>query len=169
MVLKFKLEKGVECPSFQTDGSVGMDISVNKIINLYKGSLEAEEEKLIKVQKGFLDRKFIKIRGFERVLFGTGIFVEIPSDIELQLRIRSSVALKKGLQILNAPGTIDSDYRGELKVLIYNSTPFLTNINYNERIAQIIPKEVIRPKTEIVEILEKTHRNEGGFGSTNEN
>lgn len=166
MTIKFKLEEGVECPKFETQGAVGMDLRVNKIIKAFKGDVEVETEKLDRMKEGFSQRKFIKLRPFERILFGTGVSAEIPEELELQVRVRSSAALKKGLQVLNAPGTIDPDYRGEIGVIIQNTNAFLTTVELGERLVQIVPKKREVPAIEIIEELSSTERGSGGFGST---
>ncbi len=166
MKVNIKVEEGVDLPLHETVNSAGFDLRVNKIIKAYKGDSETETDKLERMQVGFTDRKFIKLRPFERILFGTGIFVELPSNIELQIRPRSGTALKRGLTVINSPGTIDADYRGEVGVIIYNSTPFLNKVEFNERVAQGVLKEVIQAEWNIVTELSETERGEGGFGST---
>lgn len=166
--IKIVLEEGVGLPMYATAKAVGFDLRVNKILATYKGDIASSELKVAKINEGFLKRQYIKIRAFERVLFGTGIFVELPSTMELQIRSRSGTALKKGLVVINSPGTIDPDYRGEIGIIIYNSAPFLTEVKFNERLAQAVPKAVLRPALIIQTELSPTDRGEGGFGSTGE-
>ena len=168
-MIKFKLEKGISLPKYESEQAVGMDVTANTIIKAFKGDTEITGEKLEKVKEGFQERGYIKLRPFERILFGTGVFAELSDNLELQVRSRSGMSLKKGLFVANQPGTIDSDYRGEIGVILYNSTPFLNKVEKGERIAQIVPKEVIRPPIYQVtkeEFNSDTDRGSGGFGST---
>jgi dUTP pyrophosphatase len=105
--------------------------------------------------------------GRGRMLVPTGLFMEIPEGYEVQVRPRSGLALQAGVTVLNAPGTIDSDFRGELMVMLYNTTdlPFL--VKHGERIAQLVPAKVEQFCFVDAEELSITERNEGGFGSTN--
>lgn len=102
----------------------------------------------------------------ERKLIGTGLAFEIPKGYEIQIRPRSGLAYKYGISVLNSPGTIDSDYRGEIKVLLINHSDTDFEIKIGERIAQGVIQEVIQAKFEEVEELNKTARGAGGFGST---
>lgn len=171
-MIKFKLKEGVDLPKYESKQAVGLDVVANSIIKAFKGDTEIVGEKLEKVRTGFEERGYIKLRPFERILFGTGVFAELPDNIELQVRSRSGMALKKGLFVANQPGTIDPDYRGEIGVIIYNSTPFLNKVEKGDRIAQVVPKEIIRPTAYQVteeEFDSNTERGEGGFGSTGRN
>lgn len=166
-MIKFKLKEGVKLPEYKTVGSAGLDVTAVSIMKAYKGDSEVAEDKLEKMQQGFEERGFIKIRPFERILFDTGITVaDMSNDLEIQVRSRSSLALKRGLFVANQPGTIDADYRGTIGVIIYNSTPFLTKIEKHERIAQLVPKTCAMVSPQEVEILSETDRGSGGFGST---
>ena len=102
----------------------------------------------------------------ERHAVATGFAIAIPHGYEVQVRPRSGLALKHGLSVLNTPGTIDSDYRGEVKVILANlgAEPF--EIVRGERIAQLVPSPVLRARFEMVECLDQTSRGTGGFGST---
>lgn len=160
------LEEGVEVPVYATEQSVGFDLRANKILKVFKGDTEVEGNKLDKVREGFLKRGYIKLRPFERVLFGTGLKVELPEGTELQIRPRSGMALKQGITVLNSPGTIDPDYRGEIGIIAYNSTPFLSTINLNDRIAQGVLKEYVKANFVEDVVLTESERGEGGFGST---
>ena len=102
----------------------------------------------------------------ERKLIGTGLAFEIPKGYEIQIRPRSGLAYKHGISVLNSPGTIDSDYRGEIKVLLINHSDTDFEIKIGERIAQGVIQKVIQAKFEEVEELNKTARGAGGFGST---
>jgi len=104
----------------------------------------------------------------ERVLIGTGIFVVIPEGYQLEIRSRSGQALKKGLVVLNQPGTIDSDYRGEVGVILFNSNEHLVKVELGERIAQGILMPAFQAEFILVDELSDTERGQGGFGSTGE-
>ena len=108
----------------------------------------------------------ITVKPLERVLIPTGLILEIPEGYEGQVRPRSGLALKKGLTVLNAPGTIDADYRGEVKVILINLGKEEVVIEPGERIAQLVIAPVQRVEVIEVEELTPTERGEGGFGST---
>jgi dUTP pyrophosphatase len=163
--VKVKLDEGVEMPEYSTVGSVGFDLRAVKILKVFKGDTEVDDIKLYKIQQGFLDRGYIKLRAFERILFGTGISVELPTGIEMQIRPRSGMALKQGITVLNTPGTIDPDYRGEIGIIAYNSTPFLSTIQKGDRIAQAMLNKYEIASFQFSE-LSDTVRGSGGFGST---
>ena len=105
----------------------------------------------------------------ERMAVPTGLFVEIPMGFEAQVRPRSGLALKQGITCLNTPGTIDSDYRGEIKIILINLSTEEQVIHPGDRIAQMVFAEVRTALLKEVEILETTERNEGGFGHTGKN
>lgn len=166
-MIKFKLEENVTLPKYQSEGAVGMDVIANSIIKVFKGDVEITGEKLKKIKEGFKERGYIKLRPFERMLFGTGVtLAKMDNDLEIQVRSRSGKALKQGLIVINQPGTIDPDYRGEIGVIIYNSSPFLNKIELSERIAQLVVNEIVKPKIEVVSEVSKTKRGFDGFGST---
>jgi|TARA_B100000497_G_scaffold116558_1_gene141062 dUTP pyrophosphatase len=131
-------------PQYETIGSAGMDIRAH-----------IEEA--------------ITLAPLERVLVKTGLFVEIPLGYEIQVRPRSGLAFKKGITVLNSPGTIDADYRGEIGVLLVNlsSEPFV--IEDGERIAQLVLASHEQAQWQEVDILEESNRGQGGFGSTGTN
>lgn len=108
----------------------------------------------------------VTLQPLERVLIPTGLYVALPKGFEAQIRPRSGLALKHGITVLNSPGTIDADYRGEIKVLLINvsSEPFI--IKDGERIAQMIIASHSTVKWKPVEVLDETARGKGGFGST---
>lgn len=108
----------------------------------------------------------VKIKPFERVVIPTGLIIEIPEGYEGQVRPRSGLALKKGITVLNSPGTIDSDYRGEVKVILINLGNEEVVIERGDRIAQLVISPVQRVEVVEVEELTETIRGEGGFGST---
>jgi dUTP pyrophosphatase len=166
-MIKFNIEKGVKLPKYESENAVGFDVVACNILKVFKGDLEVSEEKFNKMKEGFIERGYIKIRPFERILFSTGLTVaHLPDNIELQIRSRSGVALKRGLFVANQPGTVDPDYRGVIGVILYNSTPFLNKVEMNERIAQIVPKQIIRPAIELSEHITDTERGSDGFGSS---
>ena len=167
-MIKFKLEEGIELPKFESALASGFDVVAHSIIKVYKGDKEVTGEKLDKIRQSFNDRGYIKLRPFERVLFGTGLtLADINTSLEIQVRPRSGVSLKRGLFVANSPGTIDADYRGACGVIIYNSTPFLNQVDKGERIAQFVPALVARvsPEEELGEIT-LSERGSSGFGST---
>ena len=140
-VLIKKLDPSVELPAYKTDGASGMDLMafINEPITLKPKS---------------------------SYLVPTGISVAFSSDFEIQIRPRSGLAAKKNITVLNTPGTIDSDYRGELKVILFNHGNVDFLINNKDRIAQMILTPVIKIDLEETDNLPKTVRGESGFGST---
>lgn len=128
-------------PCYQTIASAGMDLMAN-----------IEET--------------IELAPMERKLIPTGLFMELPVGYEAQIRPRSGLALKKGITVLNSPGTIDADYRGEIQVLIINLSPEKVSIAPAERIAQMIVSKHETIEWEMVEQLSETLRGVGGYGST---
>ena len=140
-VLIKKLNSKVQLPKYKTDGSSGMDLMA------------------------FLESP-INLKPQESELIPTGISIAIPEDTEIQIRPRSGLAAKSNISVLNTPGTIDSDYRGEIKIILFNHGKEDFVINNNDRIAQMILMPIIKAKFEEVENLPKTLRGSGGFGST---
>lgn len=108
----------------------------------------------------------LSIAPFERVLVPTGLFIALPIGYEAQLRMRSGLALKRGLILPNAPATIDADYRGEIKVIIANISNQTQTIEPGERIAQMVIAKHEQVQWQIAQTLEQTTRGDGGFGST---
>jgi dUTP pyrophosphatase len=131
-------------PAYATEGSSGMDIRANL------------EESMI-------------IRPLQRILVPTGIFTEIPAGFEAQIRPRSGLALKQGITCLNSPGTIDADYRGEIKVILINLSGDDQVVENGDRIAQVVFQKVERVSWEEVSSISNSDRNEGGFGHTGKN
>lgn len=129
-------------PKYQTPGSSGLDLHAN---------LDAP----------------ITLNKNDIVLVPTGLFIEIPKGYEAQIRSRSSLALKNGIFCLNSPATIDSDYRGELKIILASLTDKPFTINNGDRIAQMVFAKVEKIDFEEVDSISNTQRGEGGFGSTN--
>lgn len=108
----------------------------------------------------------IRIEPMQRVLVPTGISLEIPEGFEVQARPRSGLAVKKGLTLVNTPGTIDADYRGEIKMIMINLGSETIEIHDQERIAQLVLCPIVQAQFELVERLDDTERGLGGFGST---
>ena len=140
-VLVKKLKPSVKLPSYKTDGASGMD-------------LMADIDKSIELKPG------------ESCLIPTGLSVAFPKEYEIQIRPRSGLAAKNNISVLNTPGTIDSDYRGEIKVILYNHGKEDFLINNKDRIAQMVLAPVIKMNFEETDELPETIRGEGGFGST---
>lgn len=108
----------------------------------------------------------VMLKPLQRALIPTGLYIELPDGYEAQVRPRSGLALKKGVTVLNSPGTIDSDYRGEIKVIMINLSNETTIINTGERIAQMIIAKYEKVQFKEVDELNETARGEGGFGHT---
>jgi|TARA_B110000914_G_scaffold87419_1_gene76857 dUTP pyrophosphatase len=128
-------------PSYETLLSAGMDI------------------------RAFLDQPLI-IKPLERALIKTGLYIELPKSYEAQVRSRSGLALKKGITVLNSPGTIDADYRGEIGVILINLSNENFNISTGDRIAQLVVSKHERVDWELSKSLDQTNRGDRGFGST---
>lgn len=133
-----------ELPSYSTSHSAGMDL------------------------RAFLSEDIV-LKPLERRLIPTGLFVEIPEGYEAQIRPRSGLALKKGITILNSPGTIDADYRGEIGVILINLSSEEFVISNGERICQMVVARHEKVEWKLSEVLEETSRGEGGFGHTGKN
>ena len=140
-VLIKKLNPKAELPKYKTEGSSGMDLMA-------------------------LIEKPIKIKPQSSVLISTGLSIAIPEDTEVQIRPRSGLAAKSSISVLNTPGTIDSDYRGEIKIILFNHGKEEFTVNNMDRIAQMILMPVLKVELEEVEELPKSVRGSGGFGST---
>ena len=140
-VLVKKLDSKVKLPEYKTGGSSGMD-------------LMAFVESPVKISPNTLK------------LIPTGLSVAIPEDLEIQIRPRSGLAAKSNIGVLNTPGTIDSDYRGELKIILFNHGNKDFIVNNNDRVAQMVLTPVIKMELKEVDQLPETIRGSGGFGST---
>ncbi len=140
-VLVKKLNSKVKLPSYKTEGSSGMDLIA------------------------FVDKP-IEIKPNNSALIPTGLSIAIPEDCEVQIRPRSGLAAKSNISVLNTPGTIDSDYRGELKVILFNHGNKNFVVKNNERIAQMVLTPIFKIDFEEVDNLPDTVRGSGGFGST---
>ena len=128
-------------PEYATEGSAGMDLRANIATP-------------------------VVLRPFERALVPTGLFIELPHGYEAQVRPRSGLALKHGITCLNSPGTIDSDYRGELKVILINLSQEEQTLHHGDRIAQMVISPVVQAGWEEVVTISETARAAGGFGHT---
>jgi dUTP pyrophosphatase len=128
-------------PRYETSGSAGMDLRADLKASITLGPLE-------------------------RAMIPTGLYLELPAGYEAQIRPRSGLAAKRGLSLLNSPGTIDSDYRGEIKCIVVNLSNEAQTIESGERIAQMVIARYEQITWEPVESLSETARGEGGFGST---
>ena len=128
-------------PAYETEASAGMDLRAN-----------LEEE--------------VVLKPLERQLIPTGLFIELPIGYEAQIRPRSGLAIKHGISILNAPGTIDADYRGEIKLIVVNLSNCDFVIKDGERIAQMVVAKHEKVEWEPTDILEESERGSGGFGHT---
>ena len=140
-ILIKRLSKDISLPKYETDGSSGMDLAAN------------------------IDDK-IEIAPGKSAVIPTGLSVSIPKNFEIQIRPRSGLAAKNQISVLNTPGTVDADYRGELKVILINLGERIFKIEKGFRIAQMVLCPVIKATFKEVDILEETERGVGGFGST---
>lgn len=130
-----------QLPHYETSASAGMDLRAN---------IDAS----------------ITLKPLQRVIVKTGLFIALPIGFEAQVRPRSGLAAKKGVTVLNAPGTIDADYRGEIGVILVNLSNEDFIINDSERIAQLVIAQYTQAKWKQVDVLDETERGSGGFGST---
>jgi dUTP pyrophosphatase len=128
-------------PTYETSGAAGMDLRANI-------------------------EKSITLKPLERAIVKTGLFIALPIGFEAQVRPRSGLAAKKGITVLNSPGTVDADYRGEIGVILVNLSNDDFIVNDGERIAQLVIAKHERANWEEVEVLSETERGSGGFGST---
>jgi len=140
-VLIKRLNTKVKIPEYKTSGSSGMDLMA------------------------FLDNE-VQIKPYNSALVPTGLSIAIPNDYEIQIRPRSGLAAKSNISVLNTPGTIDSDYRGELKIILFNHGKDNFTINNGDRVAQMVLAPVLKMEFEEVDSLPETIRGQGGFGST---
>ena len=140
-VLIKRLSNNVELPKYETNGSSGMDLSANI-------------DKQVKIEPG------------KTSIIPTGISVAIPENFEIQIRPRSGLAAKNQISVLNTPGTIDADYRGELKVILINLSDKTFVVEGGARIAQMVLCPIVKAKFKEVDNLDNTSRGAGGFGST---
>lgn len=141
MNIKIINKSSHDLPHYETEASAGMDLRANI-------------------------SKPIMLKPLERTVVKTGLFIELPIGVEAQIRPRSGLAAKKGITVLNAPGTIDADYRGEVGVILVNLSNEPFTVENGERIAQMVIAKHERGAWEKVEELSETERGQGGFGST---
>ena len=140
-ILVQKFDKNIKLPTYKTSGSSGMDLVA------------------------YIKNK-VTINPGKTAMIPTGVAVAIPKNYEIQIRPRSGLAAKKGISVLNTPGTIDSDYRGEIKVILINLSKKLFVVKSGDRIAQMVLCPVAKARLRTVKNLPKSLRGEGGFGST---
>jgi len=141
MILKIINKSKNVLPRYETTGAAGMDLRANLEESVVLGSLD-------------------------RTLVPTGLFIEMPEGYEAQIRPRSGLAIKKGLSLINTPGTVDADYRGELKVILVNLSKDTVTIEHGDRIAQMVINKIEQAELVEVENLSDTQRGAGGFGHT---
>jgi dUTP pyrophosphatase len=142
--VKIRNTSGNALPDYATKGASGMDIRAHLV-------------------------QAIELQPMERRLIPTGLFIELPEGFEAQIRPRSGMAIRQGITCLNTPGTIDSDYRGEIKIVLINLSTEKQVIQPGDRIAQMVVQKVESVRWMQVELLNETERSEGGFGSTGKN
>lgn len=128
-------------PKYETEGSSGMDLRANL-------------------------KEPVTLQPLERTLIPTGLFIELPLGFEAQVRPRSGLAIKQGITCLNTPGTIDADYRGEIKIILINLSNEIQSVHHGDRIAQMVIQKVEQIEWDPATELEATNRSAGGFGST---
>jgi len=141
VIKALKADPRIELPKYESEGAAGMDL------------------------RAFLDKE-VELPPMGRTKISTGLKLEIPEGFEAQVRPRSGLAIKKGLTVLNSPGTIDSDYRGELEIILINLGADNVIIKDGERIAQLVIAPVCNAELVQADILEATKRGSGGFGSS---
>ncbi len=141
MKVKIINRSAFELPKYETSQSAGVDLKANS-------------------------KEPIHLESLERCLVKTGLFIELPFGVEAQVRPRSGLALKKGITVLNSPGTIDADYRGEIGVILVNLSKETFTINSGDRIAQLVLAQHEQAEWQEEDTLTETQRGEGGFGST---
>ena len=140
-IKRLSKNKNFVLPSYQSKGAVGIDLSAS------------------------IDSKIV-LKPNDRFVIPCGISISLPKNVEGQVRPRSGLAAKHGITVLNTPGTIDSDFRGEIKVILINLGKEDFTISQNDRIAQIVFSNIVKVKFEEIDVLDDTERGPGGFGST---
>lgn len=141
VIVKIRNESSNPLPEYATEGAAGMDV------------------------RAFLQEP-LHLQPLQRALVPTGLYMELPEGYEAQVRPRSGLAIKQGITCLNSPGTIDADYRGEIKIILINLSGEIQIIQNGDRIAQLVLQQVAKMEWEPVTLLTETGRNIGGFGST---
>ena len=144
VLVKLVNQSDNDIPQYATSGSAGMDLRANL-------------------------KEPVKLRPLQRQMVPTGLFIELPDGYEAQVRPRSGMAHRQGITCLNSPGTVDSDYRGEIKVILINLSDSDQTIYHGDRIAQLIISKVEKARWELVPQLNSSTRGEGGFGHTGNN
>jgi dUTP pyrophosphatase len=144
VLVKLVNQSDNDIPQYATSGSAGMDLRANL-------------------------KEPVKLRPLQRQMIPTGLFIELPDGYEAQVRPRSGMAHRQGITCLNSPGTVDSDYRGEIKVILINLSDSDQTIYHGDRIAQLIISKVEKARWELVPQLNSSTRGEGGFGHTGNN
>lgn len=164
MKVKFKLLEGAILPTFATKGSSGFDL----VAHNFKKTTHILDNSMVDAEPSKIEQS-IRIKPHGRLLVGTGLFTSMEPGFEIQIRSRSGLALNKGLIVLNEPGTIDSDYRHEIGVILYNSSLFEVEVKLGDRIAQGVVCSVVNKWNatfQVVENLDEDTDRKGGFGST---
>ncbi|MBE6232983.1 MAG: dUTP diphosphatase [Bacteroidales bacterium] len=141
MKVKIVNRSAYPTPAYATEKSAGMDLKADI-------------------------REPVTLAPLERAMIPTGLFIALPDGTEAQVRPRSGLAARYGISVLNAPGTVDADYRGEIKVILVNLSNEAFTVNPGERIAQLVVARYEKVEWDEVEVLDETDRGEGGFGST---
>ena len=141
MTVKIINQSNNPLPAYATEGSSGMDV------------------------RAFLTEP-LHLKPLERALVPTGLFIALEQGYEAQIRPRSGLAIKQGLTCLNTPGTIDADYRGEIKIILINLSNEIQSVHNGDRIAQMVIQQVEKINWSLADVLEQTERSDGGFGST---
>lgn len=141
MTVKIINQSNNPLPAYATEGSSGMDI------------------------RAFVEEP-VTLQPLERALIPTGLFIALEDGYEAQIRPRSGLAIKQGITCLNTPGTIDADYRGEIKVILINLSNEIQSVNNGDRIAQMVIQKIEKIDWSLTVELEQTERSDGGFGST---
>jgi dUTP pyrophosphatase len=141
MTVKIINQSNNPLPAYATEGSSGMDV------------------------RAFINET-VTLQPLERALIPTGLFIELPQGCEAQIRPRSGLAIKQGITCLNTPGTVDADYRGEIKIILINLSNEIQSVHNGDRIVQMVIQKVEKIDWELSVELEETERNAGGFGST---
>ncbi len=183
MKVKIVNNSSFENPKYETVGAAGMDLKadfaclndenylskfphIGVILPIYGKAIDLEIEDV--VRESILPIEGIILQPQARAIIPTNIFIQLPEDVEAQIRPRSGLSFKKGLTLTNSPGTIDEDYRGNIGIIVSNFTDKAIEILHGERIAQVVFNKIEKIEWEDVEELDTTTRGSGGFGHTGE-
>ena len=153
LLIKIVLKNGVATPKYATELSAGFDLTAYSVIPIPN-------------QPAHITHDGFSIPPQSRILVGTGLFIELPKGKVLDIRTRSGMALKEGVFVLNSPGTIDADYRGEIGVILYNTNVHPVFYKFGDRICQAVILDHYQAEFEVVESLSDTVRGDDGFGSS---